>query len=119
MATAVRSQSAEIPSEAIRPFRVEVPEADLADLRRRLAQARLPEKETVSDKSQGVPLKTIQQVLDYWKAKYDWRKVETRLNSYPQFITEIDGLDIHFVHVRSKHKNALPLIVTHGGPGSV
>jgi pimeloyl-ACP methyl ester carboxylesterase len=105
--------------DSIRPFRVNIPEAVLADLRRRLAQTRLPDKETVTDYSQGVPLKTVQRLLRYWQTGYDWRKVETRLNSYPQFITEIDGLDIHFIHVRSKHENALPLIVTHGWPGSV
>ena len=104
---------------AIRPFHVNVPEAALADLRQRLAQTRLPEKETVTDYSQGVPLKTIQQVLRYWQTDYDWRKVEARLNAVPNFITEIDGLDIHFIHVRSKHENALPLIVTHGWPGSM
>ncbi|KWV59584.1 multidrug MFS transporter [Rhizobium altiplani] len=105
--------------EAIRPFRINVPEADLDDLRYRLAHTRLPEKETVSDFSQGVPLKTIKQVLRHWQKDYDWRKVEARINSYPNFITEIDGLDIHFIHVRSKHENALPLIVTHGWPGSI
>jgi len=105
--------------EAIRPFRVNVPEADLDDLRYRLAHTRLPEKETVSDFSQGVPLKTIKQVLRHWQTGYDWRKVEARINSYPNFITQIDGLDIHFIHVRSKHENALPLIVTHGWPGSI
>ncbi|MBB3317751.1 pimeloyl-ACP methyl ester carboxylesterase [Rhizobium sp. BK181] len=105
--------------EAIRPFRVNVPEADLDDLRYRLAHTRLPEKETVSDFSQGVPLKTIKQVLRHWKTEYDWRKVEARINAVPNFITEIDGLDIHFIHVRSKHENALPLIVTHGWPGSI
>ncbi|MBX5182980.1 epoxide hydrolase [Rhizobium sp. NZLR5] len=106
-------------SDAIRPFRVNVPEADLADLRYRLAHTRLPEKETVSDFSQGVPLKTTKQLLDHWQNKYDWRKVEARINAVPNFITEIDGLDIHFIHVRSKHENALPLIVTHGWPGSI
>jgi pimeloyl-ACP methyl ester carboxylesterase len=106
-------------SDAIRPFRVNFPETALADLRRRLAQTRLPEKETVADFSQGVPLKTIQQLLRYWQTGYDWRKVEARLNAVPNFITEIDGLDIHFIHVRSKHENALPLIVTHGWPGSI
>jgi len=105
--------------ESIRPFRVDIPETALADLRRRLAHTRLPEKETVADHSQGVPLKTIQQVLRYWQTDYDWRKVEARLNAVPNFITEIDGLDIHFIHVRSRHENALPLIVTHGWPGSV
>ncbi|MBW9113848.1 epoxide hydrolase [Rhizobium cauense] len=105
--------------EAIRPFRVNVPEADLDDLRYRLAHTRLPEKETVSDFSQGVPLKTIKQVLRHWQTAYDWRNVEARINAVPNFITEIDGLDIHFIHVRSKHENALPLIVTHGWPGSI
>ena len=104
---------------AIRAFHVNVAEAALADLRRRLAETRLPEQETVRDYSQGVPLKTIQQVLRYWQTDYDWRKVEAKLNSYPNFITEIDGLDIHFIHVRSKHESALPLIVTHGWPGSI
>jgi pimeloyl-ACP methyl ester carboxylesterase len=104
---------------SIRPFRVEIPESALADLKQRLAVTRLPEQETVSDFSQGVPLKTIQKILNYWRTKYDWRKVEAELNSHPNFITEIDGLDIHFIHVRSKHENALPLIVTHGWPGSV
>ena len=105
--------------EAIRPFRVDIPEADLADLRRRLAATRLPERETVKDNSQGVPLATVQKLVRYWATEYDWRKVEAKLNSYPNFITEIDGLDIHFIHVRSKHENALPLIVTHGWPGSI
>jgi pimeloyl-ACP methyl ester carboxylesterase len=106
-------------SDEIRPFHVNVPDAELADLSQRLAQTRLPDKETVTDYSQGVPLKTVQQVLSYWQSDYDWRKVEARLNAVPNFITEIDGLDIHFIHVRSKHENALPLIVTHGWPGSV
>ncbi|KUM25821.1 multidrug MFS transporter [Mesorhizobium loti] len=106
-------------SESIRPFLINIADADLADLRRRLAQTRLPDRETVSDFSQGVPLKTIKQMLEYWQTDYDWRKVEARLNAVPNFITEIDGLDIHFIHVRSKHENALPLIVTHGWPGSV
>jgi pimeloyl-ACP methyl ester carboxylesterase len=104
---------------AIRPFQVHFPDAALADLRRRLAETRLPESETVTDYSQGVPLKTIRQVLRHWQTDYDWRKVEARLNAVPNFITEIDGLDIHFIHVRSRHENALPLIVTHGWPGSV
>jgi pimeloyl-ACP methyl ester carboxylesterase len=104
---------------SIRPFHVHFPEEVLADLRRRLAETRLPESETVTDHSQGVPLKTVQQVLRYWQTDYDWRKVEARLNAVPNFITKIDGLDIHFIHVRSKHENALPLIVTHGWPGSV
>jgi pimeloyl-ACP methyl ester carboxylesterase len=105
--------------DAIRPFRVDVPETALADLRQRLAQTRLPDKETVADYSQGVPLKTVQQVLNYWRSRYDWRNVEARLNASPNFLTEIDGLDIHFIHARSKHENALPLVVTHGWPGSV
>jgi pimeloyl-ACP methyl ester carboxylesterase len=104
---------------AIRPFQVSFPDSALADLRLRLARTRLPEKETVTDYTQGVPLKTVKQVLSYWLDKYDWRKAEARLNAVPNFITEIDGLDIHFIHVRSKHENALPLIVTHGWPGSV
>jgi pimeloyl-ACP methyl ester carboxylesterase len=106
-------------SDAIRPFQISVPEEDLVDLRRRLAATRWPEKETVTDESQGVPLATLQGLVRYWQTDYDWRKVEARLNALPQFITEIDGLDIHFIHVRSKHENALPLIVTHGWPGSV
>jgi pimeloyl-ACP methyl ester carboxylesterase len=104
---------------AIRSFRVDIPEAALVDLRNRLAATRLPERETVPDNSQGVPLATVQKLVRYWANEYDWRKVEAKLNSYPNFITEIDGLDIHFIHVRSKHDNALPLIVTHGWPGSI
>ena len=106
-------------SDAIRPFQVNIPEADLDDLRYRLAHTRLPEEETVGDFTQGVPLKTAKQVLDHWQNKYDWRKAEARINAVPNFITEIDGLDIHFIHVRSRHENALPLIVTHGWPGSI
>ena len=106
-------------NDAIRPFRINVSEEALVDLRRRLAATRWPEKETVDDDSQGVPLATIQELVGYWQTEYDWRKVEARLNAVPQFITEIDGLDIHFIHVGSKHDNALPLIVTHGWPGSV
>lgn len=106
-------------AETIRPFELNIPEADLVDLRSRLALTRLPEKETVTDFSQGVPLKTIKQVLKHWQDGYDWRKAEARINAVPNFITEIDGLDIHFIHVRSRHENALPLIVTHGWPGSI
>src|SRR3984893_17746382 len=106
-------------SEAIRPFRIDIPEEDLADLKRDLPATRWPEKETVADDSQGVPLAMLQDLVRYWATGYDWRKVEARLNALPQFITEIDGLDIHFIHVRSKHDNALPLIVTHGWPGSI
>jgi pimeloyl-ACP methyl ester carboxylesterase len=103
----------------IRPFHVNVPEAELTELRMRINATRWPERETVTDASQGVQLATIQELARYWATDYDWRKVEAKLNSLPQFITEIDGLDIHFIHVRSKHENALPLIVTHGWPGSV
>jgi len=106
-------------SAEIRPFHIEFPEADIADLRQRILATRWPEKETVSDFSQGVPLATMQKLARYWTTEYDWRKVEAKLNSYPQFITKIDGLDIHFIHVRSKEKNALPIIVTHGWPGSI
>lgn len=104
---------------AIRPFKISVPDADLADLRRRIQATRWPHRETVSDQSQGVRLATIQKLAQHWATDYDWRKVEARLNALPQFVTEIDGLDIHFIHVRSRHPNALPLIVTHGWPGSV
>jgi len=104
---------------AIRPVTYRASDAELADLQRRILAARLPEKETVSDFSQGVPLATVQKLAKYWATEYDWRKVEAKLNSYPQFITEIDGLDIHFIHVKSKHANALPLIVSHGWPGSI
>lgn len=103
----------------IRPFKVHVPEETLVDLRRRLAATRWPEKETVTDDTQGVQLATMRSLVHHWRTDYDWRKVEARLNAVPQFITEIDGLDIHFIHVRSRHKNALPMIVTHGWPGSV
>jgi pimeloyl-ACP methyl ester carboxylesterase len=104
---------------AIRPFHIDVPEEDLLDLRRRIAETRWPERETVDDCSQGVQLATIEELARYWATDYDWRKVEARLNALPQFITEIDGLDIHFIHVRSNHENALPLIVNHGWPGSI
>ncbi|WP_326813491.1 epoxide hydrolase family protein [Streptomyces sp. NBC_01763] len=104
---------------AIRPFTFEFPEADLKDLRARIEATRWPERETVADQSQGTQLATVQKLARYWAKEYDWRKVEAKLNSYPQFITEIDGLDIHFIHVRSKHENAMPVIVTHGWPGSV
>jgi pimeloyl-ACP methyl ester carboxylesterase len=117
--SAAVAAAAENNGTAIRPFRVNVPEADLAELRRRIAATRWPEKETVADQSQGVPLATMRELVAYWATDYDWRKAEARLNALPQFITEIDGLDIHFIHVRSKHANALPLIVTHGWPGSI
>ena len=104
---------------AIRPFQVGVPQEDLDDLRRRLAATRFPEKETVADQSQGVPLATMRELVRYWANDYDLRRFESRLNAFPQFLTEIDGLDIHFIHVRSPHENALPLIITHGWPGSI
>jgi pimeloyl-ACP methyl ester carboxylesterase len=104
---------------AIHPFHVNVPEAELTELRRRIKATVWPDRETVTDATQGVQLATVQRLASYWAADYDWRKCEAKLNAYPQFITEIDGLDIHFIHVRSKHENALPLIVTHGWPGSV
>jgi pimeloyl-ACP methyl ester carboxylesterase len=104
---------------AIRPFRVTFPEAELTELRKRLNATRWPDRETVTDQSEGPQLATLQKLARYWEKEYDWRKVEARLNALPNFITEIDGLDIHFIHVRSKHKNALPLIVTHGWPGSI
>jgi pimeloyl-ACP methyl ester carboxylesterase len=104
---------------AIRPFHVNVPEAELTELRRRINATKWPERETVTDQSQGVQLSTIQALAQYWGTDYDWRKCEAKLNALPQFITEIDGLDIHFIHVRSKHEDALPLLVTHGWPGSV
>jgi len=106
-------------SDVIRPFKVDVPEAALAELRRRINATRWPERETVTDDSQGVPLEMMQELARYWGKEYDWRKCEVKLNALPQFITEIDGLDIHFIHVRSNHENALPMIVTHGWPGSV
>jgi pimeloyl-ACP methyl ester carboxylesterase len=104
---------------AVRPFQVSFPEAELTELRRRIIATRWPERETVADDSQGVPLATIQKLARYWGRDYDWSKCQERLNSLPQFITEIDGLDIHFIHVRSKHEDALPLIITHGWPGSI
>ena len=115
------SVTTEKPAEAtaIRPFTIETPEADLDDLRARIAATRWPEKETVDDPSQGVQLATIQALARYWATEYDWRKCEAKLKALPHFITEIDGLDIHFVHVRSKHEDALPLIVLHGWPGSI
>jgi pimeloyl-ACP methyl ester carboxylesterase len=104
---------------AIRPFQVEVPQEALDDLRRRLADTRWPDHETVEDRSQGARLQEMQALVRYWGDEYDWRRIEARLNALPQFVTEIDGLDIHFIHVRSRHDEALPLIVTHGWPGSV
>ena len=104
---------------SIRPFTVSISQDEITELRRRIAATRWPDKETVADQSQGVQLATMQKLADYWATDYDWRKCEAKLNALPQFITEIDGLEIHFIHVRSKHEEALPLIVTHGWPGSI
>src|SRR5437763_11263073 len=109
----------QVAETTLRPFRITVPEEALVDLRRRLAATRWPDKETVADESQGVQLATMQQLAEYWQTGYDWRKCEAKLNALPQFLTEIDGLDIHFIHVKSRHPNALPLIITHGWPGSI
>ena len=103
----------------VSPFKIEVPQEALDDLKRRLASTRWPERETVGDWSQGVPLQRAQELIAYWRDKYDWRRFEARLNDFPQYRTQIDGLGIHFVHVRSLHRNALPIILTHGWPGSV
>src|SRR5205807_1112455 len=111
--------SAAAEDNAVRPFRINVPEAALVELRSRVAATRWPEREIVNDQSQGVQLATVQKLANYWAKDYDWRKAEAKLNSYPQFTTTIDGVDIHFIHVRSKEKNALPVIVTHGWPGSI
>jgi pimeloyl-ACP methyl ester carboxylesterase len=117
MAVATAKPTAAAPG--IRPFTIETPQSDLEELRGRIQATRWPEKEPVEDRSQGVPLGTVQKLARYWATEYDWRKCEARLNALPHFITQIDGLDIHFIHVRSKHENALPLIVTHGWPGSI
>jgi pimeloyl-ACP methyl ester carboxylesterase len=113
--TAAQSKAA----ESIRPFEINIPEEKLTDLHRRIAAIRLPTRELVDDRSQGVQLATVEALAKYWASEYDWRKCEAKLNALPQFMTEIDGVDIHFIHVRSKHENALPLIMTHGWPGSV
>jgi pimeloyl-ACP methyl ester carboxylesterase len=105
--------------QSIRPFHIKIPQEALTDLRRRIAATQWPERETVSDATQGVQLATMRKLAHYWESNYDWRKVEARLNALPQFVTTIDGLDIHFIHVRSKNANALPVIVTHGWPGSI
>jgi pimeloyl-ACP methyl ester carboxylesterase len=107
------------PNNGIRPFRIDVPEAALAELRRRVLATRWPDKETVADQSQGIQLARLQELVRYWGTVYDWRTVEARLNALPQFMTTIDGVDIHFIHVRSRHRSALPVIITHGWPGSV
>ena len=104
---------------AVQPFHINVPQSALDDLRRRLAATRWPEKETVADQSQGVQLATMKEMVRYWQSDYDWRKAEAKLNALPQFVTTIDGLDIHFIHVRSKHEHALPVVITHGWPGSI
>ena len=117
--TATQGAPASDEKEAIRPFKVTFPEEALADLRRRIAGTKWPSRELVSDPSQGVQLATMRSLADYWAKQYDWRKVETRLNALPQFVTTIDGVDIHFIHVRSKQPNAMPLIITHGWPGSI
>jgi pimeloyl-ACP methyl ester carboxylesterase len=109
----------EVRSVAVRPFTVDVPEADLEDLRARIQAARFPDKETVEDQSQGTQLGTLQALARYWATEYDWRRCEAQINSFPHFITEIDGLDIHFIHARSEHENALPIVVCHGWPGSI
>ena len=105
--------------DSVNTFTVNVPEADLAEMRRRIAATRWPDRETVADSSQGVRLSTMQDLANYWATQYDWRKCEAKLNALPQVTTEIDGLNIQCIHVRSKHDNALPLIVTHGWPGSI
>src|SRR4051794_21600225 len=105
--------------EAIRPYNISIPDQALTDLRQRIKATRWPEKETVSDQSQGVPLATMQELARYWSTDYDWRKCEAKLKALPNFVTTIDGVDIHFIQVRSKEKNALPMIVTHGWPGSI
>jgi hypothetical protein len=117
-ATQRRSEQAS-DKTAIHPFHVNVPETELTELGRRVNATKWSERETVTDASQGVQLATTQALARYWGTEYDWRKIEAKLNALPQFMTEIDGLDIHFIHVRSKHENALPLIVTHGWPGSI
>jgi len=106
-------------SETIRPFQFHAEQADLDDLKHRIEATRWPEKEPVDDPSQGVPLAVVKELAKYWANQYDWRKIEAKINSYPNFITKIDGLDIHFIHVRSKHENALPILITHGWPGSI
>src|SRR5437763_6081443 len=117
--TAAQRDSKQADKDAIRPFQANFPETELAELRRRINATKWPERETVTDATQGVQLATMKNLARYWGTDYDWRKCEAKLNALPQFITEIDGLDIQFIHVRSKHANALSLIVTHGWPGSI
>lgn len=114
-----KAESRPTSSDAVRPFTFRASDKELADLRRRITETRWPEKETVADATQGVQLATTQKLAQYWATEYDWRKIEAKLFAWPHFLTEIDGLDIHFIHVRSKHKNALPVIITHGWPGSI
>ena len=118
-AVAERASQKKADKTAIHPFHVNVPETELTELRRRINATKFPERETVEDATQGVQLATVQALARYWATEYDWRKIEAKINALPNYITEIDGLDIHFMHVRSKHENALPLIVTHGWPGSI
>ncbi len=108
-----------LPDESIRPFHIQVPEERITDLKRRISATQWPDREIVKDETQGVQLGTMQKLADYWAKEYDWRKIEAKLNALPQFVTTIDGVDIHFIHVRSKQKNALPVIITHGWPGSI
>ena len=119
MTTITERDAVAAQTAAVRPFRVEVPQADLDDLRRRIAATRWPDRETVPDRSQGARLAELQELVRYWGGDYDWRRAEAQLNAFPQFMTTIDGVDIHFIHVRSRHPDALPLIITHGWPGSV
>jgi len=119
LAAATRPSAQAIDRDAIRPFRVRIPDEEIVELRRRIAETRWPTRELVEDRSQGVQLAMLQELARYWSTDYDWRKCEARLNALPQFTTGIDGVDIHFIHVRSQHENALPLIMTHGWPGSV
>lgn len=118
-ATGLGRAASALADPAITPFRYQAPQSALDDLRQRLAQARWPERETVADWSQGVPLEQLQALVEYWRTGYDWRRFEARLNGFEQYRTKIDGLDIHFLHVRSPHADALPIIVTHGWPGSI
>jgi len=118
VATAQKT-SPDVSNRAIRPFKINVPQSEISDLRKRIQATRWPEKETVTDQSQGVKIDRLKKLMTYWGSSYNWKKAEEKLNALPQFITNIDGLDIQFVHVKSKHKNALPIIITHGWPGSV
>src|SRR5438132_8911805 len=110
----MENQTQQTTATAVRPFRVDMPDEAIADLRRRIAATRWPSKELVADRAQGVQLATLQELARYWAADYDWRACEARLNALPQFTTEIDGVAVHFIHVRSRHQNAMPLIMTHG-----